>query len=135
MMTQTYIFIKLTLKNFWSKKLTFLEFSVQSLYILNREIKKKRATGGYVVFLHLEMKGKAYMAVAMIHNTERFNINKSLEVQELLSLDIEQLDIAHFLNITKWQDPNRDPDDTYLSFQKGKKDIREFFTEFNWLYK
>lgn len=114
------------LQNYLMDDMTFLLFTNESIKILENKINLKRATGGYVAFLHFKIPKGEFLAVLMLHNTKRYNINNELEIIQDLSLDIEKLDIANFINITKWNNK----DETYLSFLGGRKEIRQYFTEF-----
>ena len=115
------------LSNYLNNQLDFLEFTNRSVDILSNKINGKRATGGYVVFSHFTLPAKGdFFAVFMLHNTKRYNVNDELAIKELMSLDIDKMDIGNFINITKWS--NSEP--TYLSFLRGRKEVRQYFTEF-----
>lgn len=84
-----------------------------------------QATGGYVVFAHIET-SQEFVLTVMLNSKKQFNINDDLSIEEILSLDIEKLDVANFVNISKWEDE----EDTYLSFARGRKDITNYFRRF-----
>lgn len=124
--TDNYPF-QLLLSDYLNNQLEFLEFTDRSVDILANKISGKRATGGYVVFSHFSLPSKGdFFAVFMLHNTKRYNVNNELEIKELMSLDIDKMDIGNFVNISKWNTSEL----TYLSFLRGRKEVRQYFTEF-----
>lgn len=116
------------LKNYLDKKIDFLTFTGDAMTILKVEIQKKQqATGGYVCFAHYFVNESEYLMVSVLHNTKRFKISADLDIAEDFSVEIDKLDVANIVNITRWKN---ETEDTYLSFVKGKKNVSDYFRYF-----
>lgn len=116
------------LKSYLDKKIDFLTFTKNAMSILKVEIQKKQqATGGYVCFAHYFVNDSEYLMVSVLHNTKRFKISADLDIAEDFSVEIDKLDVANIVNITRW---NNESEDTYLSFVKGKKNVSDYFRYF-----
>jgi nucleoid-associated protein YejK len=86
----------------------------------------QQATGGYVVFAHYTFQNEDFLMIVMLNNKKQYNINDDLSIDEIFSLDIEKLDVANSINITRWDAA----EETYLSFARGRKDISNYFRRF-----
>jgi nucleoid-associated protein len=116
-----------TLKSYLEKKKNFLEFSRLAVEQLKRTmITVPASTGGYILFAHYKEGGEEFVMTIMINSKEKFNINDSLLIQQIRSIDIEKLDVASLVNINRW----RKKEDTYLSFARGRKDVSNYFMAF-----
>lgn len=62
----------------------------------------------------------------VINSKKQFNINDTLALEEIFSLDIGRLDVANSVNLTKWLVNH----ETYLSFARGRKDVSIYFRSF-----
>lgn len=85
-----------------------------------------QATGGYVVFAHYTFHNEEFVMTVMLNNKKQYNINDNLSIEEIFSLDIDKLDVANSVNITRWYNE----EETYLSFARGRKDISNYFRRF-----
>ncbi len=116
-----------TLRNYLDGGIEFLPFTViamnQLLAIINAVT---QATGGYVVFAHYTLQNESFVMTVMLNDKKQYNINDDLSINEIFSLDIEKLDVANSINITRWETAQ----DTYLSFARGRKDVSNYFRRF-----
>ncbi|MEC4004892.1 nucleoid-associated protein [Flavobacterium sp. SUN052] len=105
----------------------FLKFSVDAMEILLKEIDKATTTGGYVVFVHYEDKKTDFLITAMLDKSAQFTVDdKKLDIEKLMTLDIDKLARANRLNVNRWN--NNEPQ--YLSFIKGTREISKYFLDF-----
>ncbi len=110
-----------------NKKLDFLQFTKDSMEHFKAVISKEpQATGGSVIFAHYTLNKEEFILVMMLNSKKQFNVNDELGLYDVFILDIEKLDLANTLNITKW----KKGEDTYLSFAKGRKEISKYFRHF-----
>lgn len=114
------------LKNYIQNR-EFLVFTTQAMNHLLAIIDNiPQATGGYVIFAHYTFQSEEFVITVILNNKKQYNINNDLSIEEILSLDIDKLDVANSVNITRWA--NRE--ETYLSFTSGRKDISNYFKRF-----
>ena len=85
-----------------------------------------QATGGYVVFAHYTLQNEEFVITVMLNNKKQYNINDTLSIEEIFSLDIDKLDVANFVNLTRWNNA----EETYLSFARGRKEVSNYFKNF-----
>lgn len=105
----------------------FLKFSIEAMKILQKEIDKATTTGGYVIFIHYEDKKTDFIITAMLDKSIQFTVDdKKLDIEKLMTLDIDKLARANRLNINRW---NKN-DIQYLSFIKGTREISQYFLNF-----
>lgn len=105
----------------------FLDFSIRAMSLLEKEIQVPGAKGGYVVFIHYSHNTNEFLITTMLDKSEQFGINdESLDINRLLTLDIEKQARANRLNITKWNNN----EELYLSFIKGTRDVSRYFQKF-----
>jgi len=110
-----------------AKKTDFLQFTTKAMNHFLTVIKnEQQATGGNVVFAHYTVNKEEFILVMMLNSKKKFNINEELGLYDVQVLDIEKLDLANTLNITKW----KNGEDTYLSFARGRKEISKYFRHF-----
>ena len=113
--------------DYLEKKAEFLQFTKNAMQhffsIINRE---PQATGGSVIFAHYTEHEEEFILIMMLNTKKQYNVNSELGLYDLFVLDIEKLDLANTLNITKW----KNGEDTYLSFTRGRKDISKYFRNF-----
>lgn len=121
-----------------NKQTDFLEFSKNAAELYKRKIKDiSPATGGHLVFVHFsnttDKDKQEYMLVMTTNNKDGFVIDEKLNIKDIKSLDLNKIDVACLINITKWNNitKGRDKDSkTYLSFVRGNKDISLYFMSF-----
>lgn len=114
-------------KNYLDGKTDFLQFTTEAMkHFLTVIQKEQQATGGNVIFAHYTVNKEEFLLVMMLNSKKRFNVNDDLGIYDVMVLDIEKLDLANTLNITKW----KNSEDTYLSFAKGRKEISKYFRHF-----
>jgi len=105
----------------------FLEFTQDSMKILERAINISTTTGGYVVFVHYTDKSKDYLITAMLDKSVQFTVNDdNLDIEKLKTLDVDKLARANRLNINRW----KSKDILYLSFIKGTRAVSNYFIDF-----
>ncbi|MFV8362985.1 nucleoid-associated protein [Flavobacterium sp. ZT3P35] len=105
----------------------FLEFTQESMKILERAINISTTTGGYVVFVHYTDKSTDYLITAMLDKSVQFTVNdENLDIEKLKTLDVDKLARANRLNIKRW----KDKDVLYLSFIKGTRAVSNYFIDF-----
>ena len=113
--------------NYLENKVDFLQFTKNAMEhffaIINKE---PQATGGSVIFAHYTVNAEAFILIMMLNSKKQYNVNAELGLYDLFVLDIEKLDLANTLNITKW----KNGEDVYLSFTRGRKDISKYFRNF-----
>jgi nucleoid-associated protein len=114
------------LQRYLNEEGDFLSFTIDAMEHFKNIINDvPQATGGYIVFAHFE-NGQNFVMTIMLNNKRQYNINNSLIIEEIFSLNIEKLDVANFININRWEDNS----ETYLSFARGKKDVSNYFKKF-----
>ncbi|MCX8491325.1 MAG: nucleoid-associated protein [Cyclobacteriaceae bacterium] len=114
-------------KNYLNGKVDFLQFTTDAMkHFLTVIQKEQQATGGNVIFAHYTVNNEEFILVMMLNSKKRFNVNADLGIYDVFVLDIEKLDLANTLNVTKW----RKKEETYLSFAKGRKEISKYFRYF-----
>lgn len=105
----------------------FLTFTQESMKILEKEIDKPNTTGGYVVFVHYVEKNVDFLITAMLDKAAQFTVDdENLDIEKLMTLDVEKLARANRLNIKRW----KDKDILYLSFIKGTRAVSNYFIKF-----
>jgi len=94
------------------------------------------ASGGFLIFAHYSNKisGDEYVLVLSINNKDGYVVEDSdLTLLDIKNLDLNKVDIACIINLTKWKNHEVGINDgckTYLSFIKGNKDISYYFMSF-----
>jgi nucleoid-associated protein YejK len=115
------------LKKYIDGKDDFYTFSVSAMKHLRGIINEiPQATGGYVVFAHYTLHSEEFAMIVILNNKKQYNIDDVLNIEEILSLDIDKLDVANSVNITRWNNS----EETYLSFAKGRKEVSNYFKRF-----
>lgn len=105
----------------------FLTFTQESMKILERAIDIPTTTGGYVVFVHYTEKNVDFLITAMLDKAAQFTVDdENLDIEKLMTLDVEKLARANRLNIKRWEDK----DILYLSFIKGTRAVSNYFIKF-----
>lgn len=105
----------------------FLNFSIESMKILKKEINVNKATGGYIVFAHYEEKTIEYLVTIMLDKSVQFTVDdRNLDIEKLKGLDIDKLARANRINIPKWIAG----EELYLSFIKGTREVSAYFQKF-----
>lgn len=123
-------------KYFVDKIIDFFTFSTEATELYKKKIKDiSPATGGHLVFVHFanttEM--QEFMLVMTINNKNGFVIDDNLHIKDIKSLDLNKIDVACLINITKWNNIKKGIDKeskTYLSFVRGNKDVSNYFMSF-----
>ena len=129
-------FQNLLLKYHDKKEIDFFNFSIEASNLYKRKIKDiSPATGGHLVFVHFSntTENQEYMLVMTINNKDGFVIDDNLNIKDIKSLDLNKIDVACLINITKWNNITKGEDKeskTYLSFVRGNKDISLYFMSF-----
>lgn len=114
--------------SYLSNETDFLTFTITAMEHYKSVINDVPvATGGYVIFSHYLLNQEEFLMTVMLNNSKKqFNINNDLSIDQLMSLDIDKLDMANSINITRWNNH----ENTYLSFARGRKQIANYFKRF-----
>lgn len=114
------------LQKYLDDECNFLSFTIDAMEHFRSIINDvHQATGGYVVFAHFDDVHEFIIAI-VLNNKRQYNINDTLSIEKIFSLDIDKLDVANFVNVDRW----RDGSETYLSFARGRKDVSLYFKNF-----
>lgn len=115
------------LGNFISDNSQFYNFTVEAMNLLYEIMNPiPQATGGYVVFANYEVSNEEFVITVMLNNKKQYGVSNNLSLEEIFSLDLEKLDVANFINLTRLQND----EETYLSFARGRKDVSNYFKNF-----
>lgn len=110
-------------REYFSINNDFLGFSIKAMNTLKKEINIPQAKGGYVVFVHYAEKLEDFIVTVMLDNSERFVVDKNLNIEKLLGLDIDKVARACRINWQQWQNKK----ESYLSFIKGTRGVSNYF--------
>ncbi|WKD48981.1 nucleoid-associated protein [Microbulbifer spongiae] len=108
----------------------FIDFTRNSAYYLADELENAVGSkGGYLLFYHYRLAGKAYLSVIMLRKTAGITLDASLSLSQIERLDLDKLHMAAQINLTDWIDKKSEK---YISFKKSgsAKDLTEYFTNF-----
>lgn len=97
----------------------FIKLSSLVMNELVREADKiKSSSGGYILFLDYSVNRVSYLVIAMIKQKDALTITDTLNLEELLSIDLSKLHQATKINFKQFSDSlkAKSDDDTYLSF-------------------
>lgn len=131
--TGTSTFQSLLKKYICDRSLNFIDFSKAATNLLVEKMDKTSATGGFVLFLHYIYRGEEIVGVMMVQNSIAYGISdEELDVNISKIVNLDKLEIAAFINITKWKISltTTSNEDYYLSFLKGLKKVSNYFSEF-----
>jgi nucleoid-associated protein YejK len=108
----------------------FIQFSKDATNHLKDEMNKKpTSTGGYLIFADYSMNDRFIMAV-LLNNKAGYTVDESsLIVKMIQELNVEQIAMAGFVNMSIYTNNNADTR-RYLSFMKGVKNISDYFVAF-----
>lgn len=105
----------------------FLKFSHDAMNILKKEMQVPNATGGYVIFVHYNLRDIDNIITVMLDNSIQFAIKaNSLDIEKLKTLDIDRLARANKIDLNKWSNN----EELYLSFIKGTREVSQYFQKF-----
>lgn len=105
----------------------FVELTQKLMGTLTVQARRKSgATGGHVLFAHLEKDAHVYLMVAIINDRLGAALTNDLDITDVMHLDLDGFRFAGRVNITAWL-ANAD---RYIGFLKGKGDVAEYFKEF-----
>ena len=117
------------LNSFNDSKLTFYDFSCQSLTELASKMQLvAAATGGYLTIFHYTENNNNFLMVILLKDREGIVINQNLEIEIIQSLNLERLHFAAKININKWKNPDLEEQRNHISFLKGKG--REYVVDY-----
>jgi nucleoid-associated protein YejK len=118
---------QILLKRYIDDPTQFYSFTIDAMnHLLGLINDVSQATGGYVLFAHYGLQEEDFIITVMLNNKRQYNISDNLSIEEIFSLDIDKLDVANFVNVTRWIKGA----DTYLSFARGHKEISNYFRNF-----
>ena len=109
---------------------TFVDFSTNSIKILEDTIKVKfTATGGFVIFAEYENKYN-YLAVFLVRNKKSKILHKkqgssTFDLTETLTIDVENLAMAGRINIDNFI--NKEASYRYITFVNKRNEDSEYF--------
>lgn len=123
--------------NEYLTKSDFFSFSISSVELYSKILKDiVPATGGFLIFSHFHNTDNKhdYMLVLTINNKDGYVVSETdLTIKDIKNLDISKVDVACMINLTKWDEIEREIDlesKTYLSFVKGNKGVSHYFMTF-----
>jgi nucleoid-associated protein len=125
------------IRDYTNRKIDFMKFSIISMEYYKRIIETSApATGGFMIFADFKItdnNNERYILVLSIDNKQGYNLSEiALVIQEIKNLELNKMDLASIINITRWQ-LSTNPDNeikTYLTFIRGKKKISDYFQNF-----
>lgn len=83
------------------------------------------ATGGYVLFAHIEVDQHEHMLVAVVTATIG-SVVEGFDIRDSTYLDIAKLRVAGRIDLTAWQNGT----ERYISFLKGQDSVSSYFKKF-----
>ncbi|MDR0437199.1 MAG: nucleoid-associated protein [Bacteroidales bacterium] len=120
-----------------AKPQNFYDFSCSCMKHYDDKIKDVApATGGFIVFAHYSdtAKQSEFVLVLAINNKDGYVFNEDkLTIEDIKNIDLNKIDFACQINITKWNDYLNNPNSeikTYLSLIKGNKELSIYFMNF-----
>lgn len=115
---------------------SFFDFSLSASKHYKQVISRSSpATGGHLIFVNFtnSSENQEYMLVMTTNNKDGFFIADDLSIKDVKNLDLNKIDVACLINITKWDNITNGNDTeskTYLPFVKGNKNISQYFMAF-----
>lgn len=109
---------------------SFYQFSIDATKLFEKRLTEAQAsTGGYLFFLHyITDLGKEYLAAIILNDKIGYAIQQdTLELLDVINLNMEHLSMGARINLQEYL-ANRE--ETYLSFIRGTKKVRNYFTLF-----
>jgi len=120
-----------------NNEIDFMQFSKKSMSYYKRVIEASvPATGGFLVFSDFTMTDSnkdRYILILAIDNRQGYSLNEAaLALDEILNLDLNKMDLASLLNMTRWDRSQTEEQDvkTYITFVRGKKKISDYYLNF-----
>lgn len=115
----------------------FMNFTVEAMKFYKRTIDASApATGGFIIFADFKItdnNNERYILILSINNKQGYNLSEdALSIQEIKNLELNKMDLATFVNISRWNLAINNSSDvkTYLSFIRGKKTVSDYFQNF-----
>lgn len=115
----------------------FLSFTKKAIDEYKHQIMTSApATGGFMIFSHYINTDKSheYLLILSLNNKKGYVVNeKNLTIKSIKNLDLNKVDIACIIDLTKWVNIESGSDSeskTYLSFVRGNKDLSYYFMSF-----
>lgn len=106
---------------------SFADLTKKLMATLTAQARRKAgATGGHVMFAHIERDASIYLMVAIINDKLGALLTNDLDIADVQHLDLDGFRFAGRVNITAWLEDA----DRYIGFLKGKGDVAEYFKEF-----
>lgn len=121
----------LRLNAYTSSTITFQEFTISALSLIEKEMQGAPfASGGYALFLRYQHDNNDFLLVAMLKLKPGAGIDEqTLNLQPTLNIDLSRLHEAARINLTKLTTAT----EPYLSFIKGKAkkkgDVTDYFRD------
>lgn len=105
----------------------FYESSCRMMrHLTERSQGQSMATGGYVLFAHIEVDAHEHILVAMVNATTGSVITKDFSIHDSVYLDIAKLRVAGRIDLTAFQNDA----ERYISFLKGQNTVSTYFKQF-----
>ena len=124
------------IKHYKDGKIDFMQFSTDSMDYYKRVIETSApATGGFMIFADFKITDKndeRYILIFSIDNKRGYNLSDALSIQEIKNLNLNKMDLASIINITRWELSADLANEikTYLTFIRGKKNLSDYFQNF-----
>lgn len=95
-------------------------------HLFERTSDQQMATGGYVLFSHIEIDKHEYLLVAIVNATTGSAITREFAIQDSVYLDIAKLRVAGRIDLTSLSNGA----ERYISFLKGQNSVSTYFKKF-----
>lgn len=124
------------IQQYINDEIDFMQFSTDSMSYYKRVIESSApATGGFIIFADFIItdNNERYILIFSIDNKQGYTLSEiALAIQEIQNLELNKMDLASIINITRWQNSKKPNNDikTYLTFIRGKKQISDYFQNF-----
>ncbi|GAB2796490.1 nucleoid-associated protein YejK [Halomonas shantousis] len=124
---QTYTF-STRLDEYFNGQVDLIDFSISAARLIAAKMKDSPlSTGGYVLFIRYTNQGRDWLLVVMLKLKSSTGVDpQTLELQENLSFDINNLHEAARIDLSKWVNDEQ----PYLSFIKkssSKDEVTKYF--------
>ena len=114
--------------------LPFYEFSKKACEDLKEEMEKATAsTGGYLTMVSYTKNDCDFFMVILIKDKEGIGISKTMELEDVQTLNLDKLHFAARINFSKWEASEDEDRRNHISFLKGKsrsEEVVRYFKEF-----
>lgn len=109
------------LRKLYDGSIVFYDFSVEGLEKLRQYMERVPAsTGGYLTYIHYLHEQSDFFMVILLKDREGIGITSELDLERVLSLELDKLHFAARIDIDRWLSENVDERRNHVSFLKGR---------------